>query len=133
MAGLLVGAAMFTRHRGHPRPCWPVWCSQARPAAWVAWQVGSALGPGPLDARVDGAADGATLAIPLDLTATGVVLSWPIMAVVVTLVVVAFTQIFRLGTGPAAVVTGLTAMGAVGGPDGGDVSRGERSEPWSPR
>ncbi|HMG29261.1 MAG TPA: hypothetical protein VK585_03970 [Jiangellaceae bacterium] len=133
VAGLLVGAAMFTRHRGHPTAMLAGLVLAGAAGSWVAWQVGSALGPGPLDARVDGAADGATLAIPLDLSATGVVLSWPIMAVVVTLVVVAFTQDLpprnrSRGSGDRA-----DGGGAVGGPDGGDVSRGERSEPWSPR
>ncbi len=133
VAGLLVGAVMFTRHRRHPTAVLAGLVLGGAAGSWVAWQVGSALGPGPLDARVDGAADGATLAIPVDLSATGVVLSWPIMAVVVTIVLVAFTQDLPPRHWSQAGLSRADEGGAVGGSDGGDVSRGERSEPWSPR
>ena len=85
-AGLLLGAVMCTRYRAPDRPArW----SCARRRRWVslvAWQVGSTLGPGPLGERTGSAADGVTLAIPLDLEATGVLLFWPIVAVVATFV-----------------------------------------------
>jgi hypothetical protein len=50
------------------------------------------LGPGPLGERTDGAADGVTLAVPLDLEATGVLLFWPITAVVAMLVLGGLTS-----------------------------------------
>lgn len=86
VTGLLLGVVMFIRHREHPTAVLAGLVLGGVVGSLVAWQVGSTLGPGPLGDRTDGAADGVTLAIPLDLEATGVLLFWPIMAVVATLV-----------------------------------------------
>jgi hypothetical protein len=86
VAGLLLGAVTFIRHREHPTAMLAGLVGGGVVGSLVAWQVGSTLGPGPLGERTDGAADGVTLAVPLDLEATGVLLFWPIVAVVATLV-----------------------------------------------
>ena len=52
----------------------------------VAWRVGVVLGPGPVDPR---AATGTHVAIPLALTAPGVLLIWPIASVVTVAIVAA--------------------------------------------
>jgi hypothetical protein len=91
VAGLLLGAVMFTRHREHQTAVLAGLVLGGVVGSLVAWQVGSTLGPGPLGERTDGAADGVTLTIPLDLEATGVLLFWPITAVVATLVLAALT------------------------------------------
>lgn len=85
-AGLLLGAVMCTRYRDHPTALLAGLVLGGVVGSLVAWQVGSTLGPGPLGERTGGAADGVTLAIPLDLEATGVLLFWPIVAVVATFV-----------------------------------------------
>jgi hypothetical protein len=85
-AGFLLGAAMLTRHREHPTAVLAGLVLGGVVGSVVAWQVGFALGPGPLGERTGGAADGVTLTIPLDLAATGVLLFWPITAVVASLV-----------------------------------------------
>ncbi|MGH8823212.1 MAG: hypothetical protein ACRDVN_01875 [Jiangellaceae bacterium] len=116
-AGLLLGALMVNRHRGRPTAVLAGLVLGGVAGSLVAWQVGSALGPGALGERTDGLADGATLAIPLDLQATGVVLFWPIMAVVAALVLAALTP----GVPPRHRSRGEA------------LSPGEQSEPWSPR
>lgn len=92
VAGLLLGTAMFARHREHPTAVLVGLVLGGVVGSLLAWQVGSALGPGPLGERMDGAADGVTLPIPLDLEATGVLLFWPIAAVVAMLVLGALTR-----------------------------------------
>src|SRR5262245_27490163 len=54
----------------------------------VAWQLGRALGPGPIDSH-RGTPDGSTFDGPLDLRADGVLLSWPIAALLAVLVLTA--------------------------------------------
>lgn len=113
-AGLLLGAVMSTRHRRYPTAVLAGLVLGGVVGSLLAWQVGHVLGPDPLGERTDGTADGATLAIPLDLEAMGVLLFWPIMAVVTTLV---------LGMlGPRLPARHRTR--------GESVSPGERSEPW---
>jgi imidazolonepropionase-like amidohydrolase len=54
----------------------------------LAWWVGATLGPGPIDSH-RGAPDGSTFDGPLELSAKGVLLVWPITAVLVVLVLTA--------------------------------------------
>jgi hypothetical protein len=117
VAGLLLGTAMFARHREHPTAVLVGLVLGGVVGSLVAWQVGSALGPGPLGERTDGAADGVTLPIPLDLEATGVLLFWPITAVVAMLVLGALTP----------------ALQPPHRSPGDAISPGDRSEPSSHR
>jgi hypothetical protein len=54
----------------------------------AAWQLGHLLGPGSLQDTAAGVARGATFRGPLDVSAYGVLLSWP-MATVITYFAVA--------------------------------------------
>jgi imidazolonepropionase-like amidohydrolase len=54
----------------------------------IAWRLGRALGPAPVDSH-RGAPTGSTFDGPLDLRAHGVLLIWPIVAVLVVLVLTA--------------------------------------------
>ena len=50
--------------------------------AVVAWQVGSALGPSALETTARGRPVGSTFDGPLDVSAAGVLLAWPLAAVI---------------------------------------------------
>ena len=51
-------------------------------AAVVAWRVGVALGPDSVRAEAAGLSDGETFSGPLELSALGVLLTWPLTAVI---------------------------------------------------
>jgi hypothetical protein len=50
--------------------------------AVVAWRFGALLGPGPIDATARGLKAGTRFDAPLDVTALGVLLAWPLAAVI---------------------------------------------------
>ena len=51
-------------------------------AAAIAWRVGVAIGPEPVRAGAAGLSDGETFSGPLELSALGVLLTWPLTAVI---------------------------------------------------
>lgn len=55
----------------------------------LAWRVGAVLGPDSIDAQLDAVREGATFRGPLQLSALGVLLVWPISAVTVFFAAVA--------------------------------------------
>lgn len=120
VAGLLVTLVMFTRHRHRHRPLATLAGLVAGGVlgSFVAWRLGRLLGPEPLDQRVADAADGARLPLQLDLEATGVLLVWPVVAVVAVLVITALSDDHTPWRRPR--------------PDAAPISPDDRSEPWSP-
>lgn len=58
-------------------------------AALVSWQVGTRLGPDDVSGTRTSAADGTLLDGPLRLSATGVLMTWPLIAVIVWFALVA--------------------------------------------
>ena len=91
-AGMLVALVMFTRHRHRPLATLTGLASGGVLGSIVAWRLGALLGPGSLEGRVDGAPDGTLLPLPLELRATGVLLVWSVVAVVVVLVLNALVE-----------------------------------------
>ncbi len=51
-------------------------------AAVIAWRVGVAVGPEPVRAGADGLSDGESFSGPLELSALGVLFTWPLTAVI---------------------------------------------------
>ncbi len=51
-------------------------------AAVIAWRVGVALGPDSVRAEAVGLSDGETFSGPLELSALGVLFTWPLTAVI---------------------------------------------------
>lgn len=92
--------------------------------AIVAWQLGTALGPDSLDAQLAAVGDGATFRGPLRLSALGVLLVWPISAVIVFFAAVA-------GLDSPATTAPATREGPAGA-DPGTLSRADGSGPSSP-
>jgi len=84
-AGLLCGTIAFVLFRGRTRALPIGLAAGGILASLVAWRLGQALGPGPIDSH-RGAPDGSTFDGPLDLRADGVLLSWPIAALLAVLV-----------------------------------------------
>lgn len=86
VAGLLAGPVAFLRHRAEPLAAllaavgWGVFGSV------LAWRVGVLIGPGSLDDMPAGA----TVTVPLDLAALGVLLAWPIAAAAAIVVCIGF-------------------------------------------
>jgi len=118
VAGLLVTLVMFTRHRHRPLATLAGLVAGGILGSLVAWRLGGVLGPDPLDERVADAADGARLPLPLDLEATGVLLVWPVVAVVAVLVITALSDDHTSWRRPR--------------PDAAPISPDDRSGPWSP-
>jgi hypothetical protein len=83
---------MFTRHRHLPVTALTGLVAGGVVGSLVAWRLGALLRPGALAPRVEDAADGPQLALPLDLEATGVLLVWPVVAVGIVLVLTALTD-----------------------------------------
>src|SRR5262245_24209739 len=84
-AGLLCGTIAFVLFRNRSRMLPIGLVAGGILGSLIAWQVGPALGPGPL-ASHSGAPDGSTFDGPLDLRAHGVLLSWPLAALLAVLV-----------------------------------------------
>jgi hypothetical protein len=84
-AGLLCGTIAFVLFRTRPRMLPIGLAAGGILGSLIAWQVGQALGPGPIDSH-RAAPDGATFDGPLDLRAHGVLLSWPLAALLAVLV-----------------------------------------------
>jgi imidazolonepropionase-like amidohydrolase len=83
--GLLCGAIAFVLFRDRSRMLPVGLAAGGILGSLIAWQVGQALGPGPIDSH-SGAPDGSTFDGPLDLRAHGVLLSWPLAALLAVLV-----------------------------------------------
>jgi hypothetical protein len=100
-AGAALTLVMFTRHRHLPVTALTGLVAGGVLGSLVAWRLGALLGPGAMAPRVADAADGAQLALPRDLEATGVLLVWPVVAVGIVLVLTALTDDrtqFRIGS-----------------------------------
>jgi hypothetical protein len=91
-AGAVLTLVMFTRHRHLPVTALTGLVAGGVVGSLVAWRLGALLRPGALAPRVEDAADGPLLALPLDLEATGVLLVWPVVAVGIVLVLTALTD-----------------------------------------
>jgi imidazolonepropionase-like amidohydrolase len=85
VAGLLCGTIAFVLFRGRTRTLPIGLAAGGILGSLVAWRLGQALGPGPIGSH-RGAPDGSTFDGPLDLRAEGVLLSWPIAALLAVLV-----------------------------------------------
>ena len=91
-AGLVLGALAQRRHRDGGAVV-PLTLAVAGGAgSLLAWWLGLLLGPGPLAARAEGMPPGARLPLPLELTAPGVLLVWPIAALVALLLTAAWQR-----------------------------------------
>ncbi len=84
-AGLLCGTIAFVLFRSRARMLPIGLAAGGILGSLIAWQVGQALGPESIDSH-RGAPDGSTFDGPLDLRAHGVLLSWPLAALLVLLV-----------------------------------------------
>jgi hypothetical protein len=78
LCGLLLGAVLGLSCRRHGWPLVLALVVAASLASFVAYRVGQALGPGPLEPRLRAAAPGDRVAAPLSVRATGVYLGWPV-------------------------------------------------------
>lgn len=87
--------------------------------AVVAWQLGRLLGPGALEATARGLPDGARFHAPLDVSAYGVLLAWPMGAVITYFAVAAGAE--------------SSASAADEAPDAAEVSPGVPPEQSSHR
>jgi hypothetical protein len=122
VAGILVALTVYVRTRpGRVGPLVAVVVGGFAGAV-VAWQVGHLLGPGSLEATARGLAAGTRFQGPLDVSAYGVLLAWPMAAVITYFAIAAGAE-----TGdhePAPEVVDLTR--------GAEVSPGA-AEPSGPR
>lgn len=102
--GLLLGGALFARHRGHPVVTVVAVAATGVLGSVVAWRVGVVLGPETVEARAVGLEEGGTLPLDLGIEAYGVLLAWPIAALVGVLGVSAWLddrEPVTLGTAPS--------------------------------
>jgi hypothetical protein len=116
-AGVLTALVLATRHRDRPGATAGALATAGVVGSVVAWRLGVLLGPEPITTELDDLAEGAQLAFPLDLGATGMLLAWSI-----------------------ASLTTMMLMSLLGNdpnrheplPGEKDLSLDDRSEPWSP-
>jgi hypothetical protein len=82
LAGVLIALAVYLRTR--PGRVVPLLALAAGGllGAVVAWRLGVLLGPDPIEATARGLAVGARFEAPLDVSALGVLLAWPMGAVI---------------------------------------------------
>lgn len=96
-AGVLVALVVYLRTRpGRVAPLIALAVGGVLGAV-VAWQVGHLVGPGALEATARGLPDGARFRAPLDVSAYGVLLAWPMGAVITYFAVAAGAE--SSGTG----------------------------------
>ncbi len=82
LAGVLIALAVYLRTRpGRVVPLLALAAGGLLGAA-VAWRVGVLLGPGPIEETARGLAVGTRFDAPLDVSALGVLLAWPMGAVI---------------------------------------------------
>ncbi len=92
VAGLVLGALAQRRHRDGGAVV-PLTLAVAGGAgSLLAWWLGMLIGPGPLATRAEEVPAGARLPLPLDLSAPGVLLLWPIAALVALLLTAAWQR-----------------------------------------
>ena len=115
-AGVLIAVVLFTRHRHRPVATVCALAAAGLVGSAVAWRLGVLLGPDPVTGAPQDMADGTRLDLPLDLRASGVLLAWPIASVATVVVMCLFGDDRSRGR-PAS--------------QAGNVSRVDRSEPWS--
>ena len=82
MAGVVSAVAVFVRFREARLSVLAGLTLGSLLAAVVAWRVGVALGPDSVRAEAAGLSDGETFSGPLELSALGVLLTWPLTAVI---------------------------------------------------
>jgi hypothetical protein len=116
VAGVLIALVLFTRHRHRPVATVCALAAAGLVGSAVAWRLGVLLGPDPVTGTLQDMADGTRLDLPLDLRASGVLLAWPI-ASVATVVVMSLLGDDQSRGRPTS--------------QAGNVSRVDRSEPWS--
>jgi hypothetical protein len=116
-AGVLIALVLFTRHRHRPVATVAALAVAGLLGSAVAWRLGVLLGPDPITGALDDLAEGTRLEFPLGLGATGTLLAWPIASIATVIVMCLFSD-DRTGQRSA-------AFGEL------DLSRGDRSEPWS--
>ena len=114
--GVLIAFVMFTRHRHRPVVTVCALAAAGLAGSVVGWRLGMLLGPDPIAGTLDDLADGTRLDFPLDLGATGLLFGWPI-AGVTTVFVLCLLDHDRSGRRSSA--------------DEPDLSRADRSAPWS--
>lgn len=85
-AGLIAGTAAIVRHRRHQVTALLAAVGWGAVGSVLAWRLGMLVGPG----SPDGVPAGATVAVQLELGAPGVLLAWPVAAVVAVAVAAAF-------------------------------------------
>jgi hypothetical protein len=90
ITGLVLGAVLFTRHRRHPVVAVVAIAASGLVGSLLAWRVGVILGPEPVEARATALDNGGTLTLDVGLEAYGVLLAWPIAALVAVLAVSAW-------------------------------------------
>jgi hypothetical protein len=82
LAGLIVGFVTLRRHRSEPVTAQIALAASGLGCAALAWQIGHFLGPADPEQAAEGAAVGTLVELPMDLTALGILLIWPLAAVV---------------------------------------------------
>jgi hypothetical protein len=116
IAGVLIALVLFTRHRHRPVATVCALAAAGLVGSAVAWRLGVLIGRDPVTGALQDMADGTRLDLPLDLRASGVLLAWPI-ASVATVVVMSLLGDDQSRGRPTS--------------QAGNVSRVDRSEPWS--
>jgi hypothetical protein len=116
IAGVLITLVLFTRHRHRPVETMCALVIAGLAGSVVAWRLGVLLGPAPITGALDDLAEGTRLELPLGLGATGTLLAWPIGSVAAVIVMGLF---------------GEDRSPRRSAPAEADLSRGDRSEPWS--
>jgi hypothetical protein len=117
IAGVLIALVLFTRHRRRPVATMCALVVAGVAGSAVAWRLGVLLGPDPITTALDDLAEGSRLDFPLGLGATGTLLAWPIGSVAAVLIMCLLSE---------------DRSARRSAPAGTDLSRGDRSEPWSP-
>jgi hypothetical protein len=90
ISGSALGAVLFTRHRRHPVVAVVAIAASGLVGSLLAWRVGVILGPEAVEARATALDNGGTLTLDVGLEAYGVLLAWPIAALVAVLAVSAW-------------------------------------------
>jgi hypothetical protein len=94
-SGVALAIAAMLRHHRRPITALLTIVGAGVVGSAVAWRMGVVVGPGPVDDRAAGVPAGASLAVPLELSAPGVLLIWPIASVVAVAIIAAVTDDHR--------------------------------------